>query len=611
MWSGNLLIPCMLSDKLSYKIPSEIIDEEQRSRYRHFNTCCQLTLLTMIVVVIANKALDFHQVNTSSLVFLVIFGFIFISFYTGILRLTWAVNAYIAAGAGHVGVSAYVSGGLSSPVTFWCILIPLYAFWLLNQKFAWFWFLVSVMMPVSFLLMDIWGIKYHDSYQFFDGNHRYYALTVILFLVFNVFVVGNSFENNKISSLNEVNAVNGELRDALNKLEKIRKDLETAEKHKDMFIAQMSHEMRTPMTAILGTSELLNNSPLKEGEEELLQILERSSKHLLYIIDDILDITKIQTGKFHYQKVGFDLSPILQTIYNANKLRAEEKHINLVFDIEEDLPERFTGDPYRITQILNNLLGNAIKFTNEGEVKLSAGFNQQTNTLAVTVRDTGIGMSEEELSKVFDIFSQANSDIYLQYGGTGMGLSITKQLVELFQGKIHMKSRPGVGTLVNITLPMDQGDVADYEQIQEPGVKTRIREKLSGLKILVAEDNEVNQLVIKRILHSEIPTIRIEFASDGDEVISMVTEAEYDLVLMDIQMPKKNGIETTKMIREHSLPRINTLKIIALTASARKSEAENCLANGMNGYTSKPIIKEELMGKIFHLLSENQDVSAQ
>ncbi|CAG4994086.1 Sensor histidine kinase RcsC [Dyadobacter sp. CECT 9275] len=564
----------------------------------------------MVVVVIANEALDFHQVQISSLVFLGIFACIFISFYTGALSLNRAVNIYITAGAGHVGVSAYVSGGLQSPVTFWCILIPLYAFWLLNQKFAWFWFLVSILMPVSFLLMEIWGIKYQEAYQFFEGDHRYYALTVILFLILNVFIVGNSFENNKISSLNEVNAVNGELRDALNKLEKIRKDLETAEKHKDMFIAQMSHEMRTPMTAILGTSELLNNSPLKEGEEELLQILDRSSKHLLYIIDDILDITKIQTGKFHFQKVSFDLSPILQTVYNTNKLRADEKQISLLLDMEDDIPERFTGDPYRITQILNNVLSNAIKFTNKGEVKLTVGFNQRANILAVTVRDTGIGMSEEELSKVFDIFSQANSDIYLQYGGTGMGLSITKQLVELFQGKIHIKSRPGVGTMVNITLPMDQSNIAEYEQIQEPGLKSRIREKLSGLKILIAEDNEVNQLVIKRILHSEIPTIRIEFASDGDEVLSMVTKTDYDLVLMDIQMPKKNGIETTKIIREHSLPRINTLKIIALTASARKSEAEKCLANGMNGYTSKPVVKEDLMGKIFHLLSENQDFSA-
>ena len=597
--------------KLKYNPPFGIVDPEEKSRHLHFDTCCRVTILTMVVLTISKLSFDYLDAFLLSVLFLVIFSTIFILFYSAVLPLIWAVNIYILAGTCFVALSSFLSGGFGSPVIFWSILIPLYAFWLLNRKFAWFWFVISALVPVLFLILNVNGILYENPYNYFQSNHIYFALIIILFLILNVFIVGNSFENNKISSLNEVNTVNGELRDALNKLEKIRKDLETAEKHKDMFIAQMSHEMRTPMTAILGTSELLNNSPLKEGEEELLQILERSSKHLLYIIDDILDITKIQTGKFHYQKVGFDLSPILQTIYNANKLRAEEKHINLVFDIEEDLPERFTGDPYRITQILNNLLGNAIKFTNEGEVKLSAGFNQQTNTLAVTVRDTGIGMSEEELSKVFDIFSQANSDIYLQYGGTGMGLSITKQLVELFQGKIHMKSRPGVGTLVNITLPMDQGDVADYEQIQEPGVKTRIREKLSGLKILVAEDNEVNQLVIKRILHSEIPTIRIEFASDGDEVISMVTEAEYDLVLMDIQMPKKNGIETTKMIREHSLPRINTLKIIALTASARKSEAENCLANGMNGYTSKPIIKEELMGKIFHLLSENQDFSAQ
>jgi len=453
--------------------------------------------------------------------------------------------------------------------------------------------------------MGIVGIGYQDPYQFFEGNHRFHALTVILFLILNVFIVGNSFEHNKISSLNEVNTVNGELRDTLSKLEKIRRDLETAEKHKDMFIAQMSHEMRTPMTAILGTSELLNSSRFKEEEEELLQILERSSKHLLYIIDDILDITKIQTGKFHYQNVIFDLSPIFETVYSTNKIRAEEKNISLYFDIDEELPERFIGDPYRITQILNNLLGNAIKFTNVGEVKFSASFSPHTNALLFSIRDTGIGMSNEEVGKVFDIFSQANSDIYLQYGGTGMGLSITKQLVELFHGKIHIKSKTGLGTLVNVTLPMDAMGSAQYDQNREPGLKLRIREKLSDLRILVVEDNEVNQLVIKRILLSEIPTMKIDFASDGDEVIPMISETEYDLILMDIQMPRTSGIETTRMIREHSLSRINSLKIIALTASARKSEAEKCLANGMNGYISKPVVKEELMDRIFHLISDN------
>lgn len=589
----------------SYKVPSRIVNEEEKSRYRHFNTCCQLTILTMIVVVIANTILDFHQARQGSAIFLLAFGFIYVPFYLRMLPLIWAVNIYIAAGAGQVGVSAYVSGGFHSPVTFWCILIPLYAFWLLNQKFALFWFFVSILIPVGFLIMNISGIGYQDSYQFFEGNHRYYALTIILFLILNVFIVGNSFEHNKISSLNEVNTVNGELRDTLSKLEKIRRDLETAEKHKDMFIAQMSHEMRTPMTAILGASELLNNSRLREGEEELLQILERSSKHLLYIIDDILDITKIQTGKFHCQKVIFDLLPIFETIYSTNKIRAEEKGIALHFDIDEELPERFTGDPYRITQILNNLLGNAIKFTNIGEVKFSVSFNPHANALLFTIRDTGIGMSEEEVSKVFDIFSQANSDIYLQYGGTGMGLSITKQLVELFHGKIHIKSKPGLGTLVSVTLLMDTVDSAKYDQMLEPGLKSRIKEKLSDLRILIAEDNEVNQLVIKRILLSEIPTMKIEFASDGDEVIPMVSKTEYDLILMDIQMPRTNGIETTRMIREHSLSRINSLKIIALTASARKSEAEKCLANGMNAYISKPVVKEELMDRIFHLISDN------
>ncbi|HRE50113.1 MAG TPA: response regulator [Flavitalea sp.] len=600
----------MFDDLLKYRLPARVAGEEEKSRYRHFATCIRLTVITLIVIVTGNQLFDFHQVLEISVVFLLVFSAIFILFYYRLLTLEKAANLYIFSGTAFVALATYVSGGFVSPIIFWSILIPLYAFWLLNKRFALFWFCISILMPLCFLAMDIYGIKFAGAYNYYEGDNRYYAFVIVLFLILNVFIIGNAFENNKIKSIEEISGVNKDLLNAMAQLEKTKKELETAEKHKDLFIAQMSHEMRTPLNAITGVTELIKNNKASEDHPELLSVMERSARQLVYMIDDILDITKIQTGKFHYHQIVYELRPLLMGAYQSNLRKAEAKKIRFTLSIGDDLPEKLIGDPFRIMQILNNVLENAIKFTAEGEVHFSARLLPEENAICYCIRDSGIGMSEEEIGRVFDIFSQANPLIHLKYGGTGMGLSITRQLVELFGGSIDIKSQPGKGAEVIIVLPCEAAVEQPGDIPEDFSLSEEMKGLLTNIKILIAEDNEVNQLIIRKILHSEAPEIRIDFAADGNEALKKIEAGDYDLALMDIQMPGADGLEAARRIRGHAKEHIRNLKIIALTAFAQESEKKACLEAGMNDYATKPVMKSELFRKIILQVSPGPPFSA-
>ncbi|WP_162386160.1 ATP-binding protein [Spirosoma endbachense] len=582
---------------INYRPPVDISSETEKGKHKLFYNCCLITVLTILSTEINNIIFGFSQALFPTLFLGLVFLVISILFRKHKISLYKAANLYILSGSAQVVISIYLSNGFQSPVLFWSCLIPVYAFWLLNKKYAIFWLLVSISIPILFLILDIFNFKFSNNYDFYYENHKVWALLVCLFLIINIFFVVYDFEVKKKNAIDEVNVKNEELRLALIRLEAAKSELELAEKHKDLFIAQMSHEMRTPMNAIMGVGELLKTSDKKE-QDELVDILNRSSKHLLYIIEDILDITKIQTGKFQFQTLGFDLKPLLKSVYESNKIQADHKNIGFRFHFENELPDKITGDPHRISQILNNLLNNSIKFTDKGEVRFIIKYDVVEKLIIFKVTDTGIGMSEQEVNKVFDIFSQANSDIHLKYGGTGMGLSITRQLVDLFKGKIIIKSKLGKGTIITVSLPVEFEVQEDSEEVIGDANQSMIKEDLAGLKILIAEDNETNKLIIRKILHSTVPSILIDFASDGDEVLAKIERSSYDIILMDIQMPKKNGLETTRLIRAHQDERINKTKIIALTAYARKAEIDKFLEAGMNDYATKPIVKDELIRKI-------------
>ena len=380
-----------------------------------------------------------------------------------------------------------------------------------------------------------------------------------------------------------------------------RQSAENAKHLQEQFLANMSHEIRTPMNGIQGMTNLLLETPLNSVQENYASIIKRSVNNLLVIINDILDFSKIQAGKLSIEEIGFDLKESINSIKPLFSHRLKKKHLDFEFNIANNVPVFLNGDPYRLNQILINLVGNAIKFTEKGKIVLSVSLqnaNDNNGTLRFSIKDTGIGISKEQLQHVFESFSQAGNDVARKYGGTGLGLTISKQLVELQKGKIWVNSEIGVGSEFVIELP--------YRFAAENEVKGLRRlidfdfsKLLAGKKVLVAEDHSVNQILIEHVLNTVgiYPTI----VNNGKEAIEKLQTGEkFDVILMDLQMPVLDGYKTTDCIRNKlhiSIP------IVAMTATAMKGEFEKCMEAGMTDYMSKPFEFVDLYKKLCTVLN--------
>ncbi|MGB0522988.1 MAG: ATP-binding protein [Flammeovirgaceae bacterium] len=372
---------------------------------------------------------------------------------------------------------------------------------------------------------------------------------------------------------------------------------EESVKMKQHFIANVSHEIRTPMSGILGMSKLLEGANLTGKHHTYLKSIQTSAKNLLIVINDILDFSKIDAGKMEFEAVGFIIPELIQNLSESISYKTAEKDLSLTVNTDSELQGLVTiGDPYRLNQVLMNLVGNAIKFTETGEIKITAKLlmDMPTHaTIGFSVSDTGIGISPSRLKKIFDSFNQADASITRRYGGTGLGLPICKKIVELQGGRIHVESGEGKGTTFSFTLSFPKGTQTDLpsERDAETGCS------LSGYNILLVEDNVINQLYATAIL--EKWGTNVSLANNGQEAINLLNQQAFDIILMDIQMPIMNGLDATKYIR-------NTLKlstpIIALTANAIKGEAERYKKAGMDTYVSKPFEEYELQKAICELL---------
>ena len=366
------------------------------------------------------------------------------------------------------------------------------------------------------------------------------------------------------------------------------------------FLSNMSHEIRTPLNAILGFTRLLKETDLKEEQNEMLEAINFSGKNLLVIVNDILDFSKIEANKMTFEGVLFSMNEAVKSALHLLILKAEEKNIDLVFSFDSSISDQLKGDPTRLNQILINLIGNAIKFTEKGSVVLDVKLISDKPTFSeieFVVTDTGIGIAREKLDSIFESFNQASNDTNRKFGGSGLGLTITKKLIELQGGNIKVESELNKGSKFSFTLFFEK---VHNKVPQEPPTENLFSinsDFLVGKKIIMAEDILINQLLVSKIFQKW--NCQLDIVNDGKEVVHQLSNEEYDLVLMDLQMPIMDGYEATKLIREEKESQI---PIIALSAHASRAEKEKCLNYGMNALVSKPIDEEVLLFEMYKWL---------
>jgi signal transduction histidine kinase/ActR/RegA family two-component response regulator len=384
------------------------------------------------------------------------------------------------------------------------------------------------------------------------------------------------------------------LRKAKNEAENAKKKIEQASRSKDEFLSTVSHEIRTPMSGLRGTIELIKNTGLSEEQTKYIDIINACTKSLDRIVNDILDISKIESGSLTLQNSPFNLREAIYEVMELNRNSAIDKDIRFCFTFDDQLDEYVKGDSVRLAQIINNLVNNSVKFTEKGSITLSVKSpeNGPANRYLFSIADTGIGMEPEHIHKIFDRFSQVKQPSNSAIQGTGLGLAISKQLVELMGGSLGVTSEPGKGTTFYFSLELEQSSEAEVEKFSSAS-NAEVKDAAKGISILLAEDNVVNQMVAVKNL--EVLGCSVTAVPNGQEALEKLEKDNFNMVLMDCVMPVMNGYEAAKKIRNHHDPKVSSIPIIATSASTNETTIKDSILAGMNDCIPKPFTSEQLL----------------
>ena len=407
------------------------------------------------------------------------------------------------------------------------------------------------------------------------------------------------------SADNEIIGYQGIIRDIsdLKKANEMKKAMELAERSADMksrFLSNMSHEIRTPLNAIFGITNLLNETALSEQQRHYLDVVHFSTDHLLSLVNDILDYSKIEAGKMQLDLIEFSLNELLDNLKSTAQYKISQKGLDFSIKKDSHVPNFLFGDPVRLKQVLLNLLSNAIKFTEEGYIELMVKqLEEKENyvTLYFAITDTGIGIPKDKQALIFDSFTQGTDSTTRLFGGTGLGLAISKRLVDMQGGSINLRSEEGMGSTFTFTLKFKKTSGERYlarKERESPGIP----KDLDNLRILLVEDNKVNQFVTSETILKWGNNLTIDLADDGQIALDMFRNKEYDLIIMDVQMPVMDGHTATRHIRNHFPESKKSVPILAMTAFATAGEADRCIAAGMDDYIPKPFNPRNLHNKI-------------
>ncbi len=454
--------------------------------------------------------------------------------------------------------------------------------------------LFSTSAPIMENTLNVRFMTYEEQVKNLAWRH---ASPVLLYLMIGIFsIVGVSFPF-FMMALRQIGVTQNELKQQARKTEQALNELHRSEATKDEFLAVMSHELRTPLTTIIGNSELLSEQESDSGKLELIRSIEMAGNSQLALVNDILDMSKIESGKFVIEDSPFDLSQLLFNIQRMFDSRIRDAGLEFVLKERTTQQNKLIGDAMRIGQILNNLISNVIKFTERGRVSLTVWNDDRS--LYFQVEDSGIGMSPGTVGQLFQRFEQADGSISRRFGGSGLGLYISDSLAHLMGGRIEVSSLQGIGSTFCLILPYRQSEIL-AARYQEPMVSSSLPGASFNGSVLVAEDTLALQLLERRIL--ENLGLQVTTADHGKEVLELVMERDFDLILMDMQMPVMDGIEATRKVREMG----NSTPIVALTANVFQKHREQFQAAGCDGFLAKPIDRSELVGILRRFLGASK-----